>query len=456
MKITFQNPTKGALITVSFDGEAAMVSQAFSLIGANRVVTAASDGLATLRTATQFAEAAPGAAGGGAAGGVGIAGIAGPAMFIGMFFAAGDSPNPTRNPNKPADENETPNSEPHPTLSPDQLRCLADPYNTSAECAAVRSALSTFPTTRTQSESPNAAQAIRSRAPDTALVPLAAHMSTSPTSTSAEPFAWFEPTGRSLVLVNGKDLDIIRQAQMFRDLFGDSTGFSRVTQRGRGSRHLSVLEIALSGKLNLSSITPPKTGSYSVPEDMLQFAADSFESAWADIQSASQTNRSDIHIRDVFRVHPDEDIPKGLKAAAKTIATYNNPKHLTYVVVYTHGNEASLNVGANGESMSHQELLKILDGIPGKKIVIVAACYSGEFVRAVREHPQNADYVAIGSTSEGELGINWQDDIFFSGLNQRLIRAEPVSAIQLRAVATPNSLQLGQTPTIFIGFDTIF
>jgi hypothetical protein len=126
MKITFQNPTKGPLITVSLDDEAAMVSRAFSLIGASRVVTAASDGLATLRTAAQFAETAPGATGG-AAGGMGIAG---PAMFIGMFFAAGDSPQ-----RKLATEEAIQNP-----MTPAQLRCLADPYNTSAECAAVRGA----------------------------------------------------------------------------------------------------------------------------------------------------------------------------------------------------------------------------------------------------------------------------------------------------------------------------
>jgi hypothetical protein len=70
MKITFQNPTKGPLITVSFDDEAAAASWAFSLIGASRVTAAASDGLATLRTAAQFAETAPGATGG-TAGGMG-------------------------------------------------------------------------------------------------------------------------------------------------------------------------------------------------------------------------------------------------------------------------------------------------------------------------------------------------------------------------------------------------
>lgn len=140
MKITIQNPTQGPLITVSFDDEAATVAQAFSLVGASRVASAAHTGLTTLRAAAQFAEVAPGT------GGVGLSGIAGPALFIGMFFAAGDAP---------------PRKVDHEDMTPNQLRCMTNPYDTSAECAAVRSALSILPFSESwlNTPNPNAARA---------------------------------------------------------------------------------------------------------------------------------------------------------------------------------------------------------------------------------------------------------------------------------------------------------
>lgn len=153
MKISFQNPTKGPLITVSFDDETAAVSRAFSLVGASRVASAGTKSLATLRTAAQFAQTAPGIVSGGAAGGsagLGLTGIAGPAMFIEMFFAAGDAPQ-----HKSDNDSVTPPT----ALTPNQLRCMANPYDTSAECAAVRSALAILPFSESWLSNPNAAQA---------------------------------------------------------------------------------------------------------------------------------------------------------------------------------------------------------------------------------------------------------------------------------------------------------
>lgn len=264
---------------------------------------------------------------------------------------------------------------------------------------------------------------------------------------------WFEPTGRSAILVNGKDLDVIRQNALMSRMSSIPTfGYNRYTQYSRGNKYLSIFELALSGRLNPESISG---GLAPVMDEYIPQIIGSFESVYEDIAVPSLTNRRGIHVEDIIRVHPDENIVQGIRSAAASIAQYNNPMHLTYVIVYTHGEAETLNVGLNEEEISHRELLEILDTIPGKKIVIMIACKSGNFVKMVQDHSRRTDYVAIASTSEDEMGINWQDDLFLNGLTARLLKAEPVSALQLRKVSTPNFLQEGQTPTIFMGFDTI-
>lgn len=150
MKILIQNPTLGPLITVSFDEDTTKIAQGYALVGASRVTVAAAEGLATLRSAAQFAELAPGVAGAGPAGGAGALGIAGPLALIGMLFAAGDNTTPPDEPERDAS---------HHIPSPAELRCMMDPYNTSAECAAVRSALSVLPFSESWLNIPNATRA---------------------------------------------------------------------------------------------------------------------------------------------------------------------------------------------------------------------------------------------------------------------------------------------------------
>lgn len=148
MRISLQNPTQGPLITVSFADDAATVAHAFAVIGASRVAAAASDGLATLRTAAQFANAAPGAGGGAVS-------VAGPLALLGMLFAAGDAPQ-----HKSTTEKNIQHSP-----GPAELRCLSNPYDTSVECAAVRSALALIPFSKSWESSLNAARASAAHAP---------------------------------------------------------------------------------------------------------------------------------------------------------------------------------------------------------------------------------------------------------------------------------------------------
>lgn len=168
MKITFQNPTQGPLVTVSFSDDAATIAHAFAVIGASRVIAAANSGLATLRTAAQFAELAPGASGSAAS-------IAGPLTLLGMLFAAGDAPQR---------ETTTEKIVQHPP-SPAELRCLSNPYDSSAECATMRSMLTLLPFLESPSTNPNAVRAAAA-IPTTSSAPMAVGLPTPTTLTDAE------------------------------------------------------------------------------------------------------------------------------------------------------------------------------------------------------------------------------------------------------------------------------
>ena len=132
MKITFQNPTKGPLITVEFESDASSV---LGFVG-----PAAPETVAKLRAVANGSTPLGATSG--------VASAVGPWALIAMLFSAGDS-HPRTSGAEPTIAN---------PLSPDQLRCLADPYDTSAECAAVRSGLMTFPASESAAD-PTSARA---------------------------------------------------------------------------------------------------------------------------------------------------------------------------------------------------------------------------------------------------------------------------------------------------------
>lgn len=123
MKIVFQNPTQGPLITISFDESDAALA----------FVPAAVDC------------AAKAASGTGAVASSGIAATAGPLAVLASILSGDSSP-------------------PTPVITPDYLRCLSDPYDMSAACALTRSILTRMPFQKNHTEDPNAARASASDA----------------------------------------------------------------------------------------------------------------------------------------------------------------------------------------------------------------------------------------------------------------------------------------------------
>jgi hypothetical protein len=146
MKITFQNPTKGPLITIEFEND---VPSALGFVG-----PVATEAVATLRAVANGTASVAAASGGvsGATASSTALGAAGPLTLLAMLFSAGDSPS--------RDESAAP--ELHSAPSPAELRCMSHPYDTSAECAAVRSGLMTFPASELVAD-PTAARASANR-----------------------------------------------------------------------------------------------------------------------------------------------------------------------------------------------------------------------------------------------------------------------------------------------------
>lgn len=239
MKITFQNPTQGPLITVSFDDEVTAVAKAFSLIGASRVTTAANNGLATLRNAAQFAQTAPGITSGGTAGGAGVAGAVGPLALIGVLFATGDAPQ-----RKPTTEKNTQH-----LPSPAELRCLSNPYDSSVECATMRSVLTALPFLESPLNTPNAARASAAFA-TTSSVPMTVDLPTSATQFAADVLAHIEASDgkrHAVPLSADEKQDLIALAQKVAT--GELSDFDLVLWEGQ-SPAVKAMALQLYPRIN--------------------------------------------------------------------------------------------------------------------------------------------------------------------------------------------------------------
>ncbi len=382
-----------------------------------------------------------------------------------------------------------------PPLTPTQLRCLTNPYDTSAECAIVRGAASLIPFSDSFLGNPNAARASAGETTSTPVAALtlseAATLAT-PTDLS-KPGLWFEPSGRSAILVNGAGLFEIEQWKSSLAIYYTShksinlpDRYTRLLLASEANDLAQRLELMLSGQIQLESVRPSYFDKLSGrdkedTEHKMRWLIEWRERPLRQEATEARHHRGNAMIQKVGHVFPDEDMTAGLMREVEKVRRLADDHHLTYVMISGPAVPDALYMGPdrptltpnefrrsagqhdptdpNGVMLSplaHEELLTLLDTIPGKKIVVMATPYSGNFVEAVRRHSRATDYAVLASTSADEPSVEPMDAPFIKAIAARLIFGEPLSAIRMVRIQDPHNASRSQTPTQFLGFDTVF
>lgn len=260
---------------------------------------------------------------------------------------------------------------------------------------------------------------------------------------------WFTPSRRTLLLMNFQD--------------ADDPDYSWNPTNGR-DRYLADFEIAATGRFqDMDRLQKLDASVMADAQAELHRTATAYDS-WAQ-EPGDETpspRRSTLPVEQIIRISPDQDLATGLGNAAKALNT-KDPQQLTYIVILAHGIDLDDDpISHNAISMGspnillYSELIRFLDTVPGKKVVVMSGCYSGNLIDLVAQHPRRTDYVVIADTSADELSVGINQLMFMSELAGDLIHERPISHMRRGTVSLSRTFgERSQTPTIFVGFDTI-
>lgn len=131
----------------------------------------------------------------------------------------------------------------------------------------------------------------------------------------------------------------------------------------------------------------------------------------------------EVHYDHIAKIFPDQNDPKndafGVLSFFSSIADKDT---LTFLFIRAHGTPEKIG------DFEYEELLEKLDKVPGKKMIVALACYSGMVVDHVQKRDNFDDYAVITSTQLDETGTNWSDDKIFDRLTDVFIRnRQPLS-----------------------------
>lgn len=249
------------------------------------------------------------------------------------------------------------------------------------------------------------------------------------------------------LLVGARSLDVHRQIKKLPGAFSN-TGPEPLNFAVRYNKALYGLEVALTGELNTFQLEG------SLPPFAARLYAESAQRTFQEIIDRHKRHRSGIPYHPVVKIAPygRTEMKGDILAALEMFANRANTNFTSLFYYMGHGSPDSLEVGLD-ESLSHEELLAALDLIPGRKVLLLSACYSGAVIEIVRQKPNQQDYVVLTSTTANQVGVNWNDDVF----NQRLMALFSSD----RSISTfDNSpiLEWGddpQVPQVFFGFDDV-
>lgn len=254
----------------------------------------------------------------------------------------------------------------------------------------------------------------------------------------ARPF--FIPRSRSAILINGKDLDVTRMQKIAYEKHWETiNGYEEYTPYSKGNHCLYNMEAVLSGKISID--LDPEDSRF---KQLMSFFDYIFPQALR--------KRKAILIKDIHKITPDQDMEKAFRGASTQIAAKADDRHLTVVHAFSHGEKDGFEMGLD-QSISHVQFIDVLDTIPGKKVVILQGCHSGNLINFMQGHPKRSDYAVITSTGN-EVGWNNLEVQFNEILVEQLLQRRRLSDLNLPMLK--ESSETWQKPDVFLGFDAIF
>lgn len=157
----------------------------------------------------------------------------------------------------------------------------------------------------------------------------------------------------------------------------------------------------------------------------------------------------------VIRVLPKKEGNKKEFDSKLEVLTKNSYEDtLTLLYITGHGNDKNFVTGVNDKGisrMSHDTLIKKLDKIKGKKVVLMLTCGSGYMFNSLEKSKSKEDYLVVTSTNKQEkFAISKGDPMIHNAIYFNIMEKGRISNIYL-----PSMLEEFNHPQISGSYDVI-
>ncbi len=102
---------------------------------------------------------------------------------------------------------------------------------------------------------------------------------------------------------------------------------------------------------------------------------------------------------------------------------------LTFFYITSHGEQQSVLLNKNLVPYSY--LLDEIDRLPGKKVLVMLACYSGSLLQVLEKREEKENYIVLTSTRSNERGVNWGEDDLQLELYRHIYKTRKLSELTL-------------------------
>ncbi|MBI5047292.1 caspase family protein [Candidatus Micrarchaeota archaeon] len=251
-----------------------------------------------------------------------------------------------------------------------------------------------------------------------------------------DPPPLFHPTKRAALLVNGWD---------------NWKGYSQGNFSCRGNKRIYEMEVLLSGTV----------AQIDHPDMTAKLWATLVRLGVQDLIFEAHRNRREIRY-EINRVLPPQEMKRSARQksmkeqitdALEKRAGTSKEDDLTFVYITSHGERGIIGMGRN-EEYEHAELLERLEGVKGKKVLLLLACHSGSFIDLVDRGRNRENYAVITSTASDEEGRAWREDELDGLIYDVIARKERLSGptlARLELLFEPET----HHPQVYLPFDVI-
>ena len=269
----------------------------------------------------------------------------------------------------------------------------------------------------------------------------------------------FAPTLRNAVLINGRDIphrDITELSQAVSACIGipvgdpRDIGWSIATGTSTGASRVFEMQCLLTGKIESPELNAMLSDidNEARCEEILN---ENLESRYSYAVLGKRKELGLLCENTIAYLTPSPDIKLDLALSIEELKQVSSSSTLSLFFITTHGNPGELCF--NGQSISHDSLIANIGEIPGKKVIICLACYSGGIIDSIKNHPQASDFIAITSTNGDQKSLTYLETKIFDQLVAQCCDRKSVVDMRFK---TYSSSMGEQTPQVFLGdFDVV-